>query len=100
MSTAVTQRFAELYLAGHPLDEPLINPLESDLSGLPRILVQAATGDSLAAEAHLLVERARSAGVEAGLELYPVPTHDFHVFWSFLPEAADAVQRGGEFLNA
>jgi len=100
VSTAVTQRFAELYLAGHPVDDPLLNPLEADLRGLPTILVQAATGDSLAPEAHLLVERGRAADVEISLELYPVPTHDFHVFWNFLPEAADAVRRGGEFLNA
>jgi acetyl esterase/lipase len=99
VSTAVTQRFAELYLAGHPSDDPLLTPLETDLRGLPPILVQAATGDSLAPEAHVLAERGRAAGVEISLELYPVPTHDFHVFWNFLPEAADALQRGGEFLN-
>ena len=99
VSPAVIQRFAELYLGGHPMDDPLLAPLATDLRGLPPILVQAATGDSLAPEARLLVERCREAGIDVTLELYPVPTHDFHVFWSFLPEAADAVQRAGEFLN-
>jgi epsilon-lactone hydrolase len=99
VSTAVTQRFAELYLAGHPIDDPLLTPLATDLSGLPPMLVQAATGDSLAPEAHLLVEAGSAAGVDITLELYPVPTHDFHVFWTFLPEAADALQRGGDFLK-
>jgi acetyl esterase/lipase len=99
ISTAATQRFAQLYLAGHPIDDPLLAPLSTELNGLPRILVQAATGDSLAPEAQLLVERGREAGLDIGLELYPVPTHDFHVFWTFLPEAADALQRGGEYLN-
>lgn len=99
VSAAVIQRFAELYLGGQPIDDPLLIPLTTDLRGLPPILVQAATGDSLAPEARLLVERGREAGVDVSLELYPVPTHDFHVFWNFLPEAADAVQRGGEFLS-
>jgi hypothetical protein len=36
--------------------------------------------------------------VEAALDLFPVPTHDFHVFWSFLPEAADALERAGQFV--
>jgi hypothetical protein len=27
-----------------------------------------------------------------------VATHDFHVFWSFLPEAADALERAGRFV--
>ena len=34
------------------------------------------------------------------LELYPADTHVFHVFWSFLPEAADALQRAGAFARA
>jgi monoterpene epsilon-lactone hydrolase len=38
--------------------------------------------------------------VDATLELYPADTHVFHVFWSFLPEAADALQRAGAFARA
>ena len=38
-------------------------------------------------------------GVDTRLELYPVPTHDFHIFWSFLPEAAEAVQQVGRFAK-
>ena len=29
--------------------------------------------------------------------IYPVPTHNFHVFWPFLPEACDAVDEAGRF---
>jgi epsilon-lactone hydrolase len=39
-------------------------------------------------------------GVDARLELYPVDTHDFQIFWSFLPEAAEAVQQAGHFAGA
>jgi monoterpene epsilon-lactone hydrolase len=35
--------------------------------------------------------------VDIRLELYPVATHVFHYFWSFLPEAADALQHAGSF---
>jgi monoterpene epsilon-lactone hydrolase len=28
-----------------------------------------------------------------------VPTHDFHVFWSFLPEARDAIDQLGRFVR-
>jgi epsilon-lactone hydrolase len=28
-----------------------------------------------------------------------VPTHDFHVFWSFLPEARDAIDQIGRFVR-
>ena len=94
-----TAQFAELYLSGHPADDPLVTPLDADLSGLPPLLVQAGTGDNLVNEARLLAERGAGAGVDVSLELYPVSTHDFHLFWTFLPEAADALHRVGEFLG-
>jgi acetyl esterase/lipase len=61
------------------------------------MLIQAATGDALLAHAHRLSEHARVCGVDAHLELYPTATHDFQLFWSFLPEAADAVERIARF---
>jgi epsilon-lactone hydrolase len=91
-------RFAGIYLAGHPADDPLLTPLQTDLADLPPLLVQAATGDSVVDEARALVEHARRCGVPAELDLYPVDTHDFHIFWSFLPEAIDAMERAGRFL--
>jgi acetyl esterase/lipase len=61
--------------------------------------VQAATGDKARPEARQLVERAREHGVDARFELYPADTHQFHVFWSFLPEAAEALQQAGAFVR-
>ena len=100
MARSLRDRFTEPYLNGHPIDDPFVSPLHADLTGLPRLLVQAATGDTLRAHALHLVERAQQAGLDARLELYPTAVHDFHVFWSFLPEAADALQRAAHFLHA
>jgi monoterpene epsilon-lactone hydrolase len=99
VSPEQTAQFAELYLSGHPADDPLVDPLGTDLSGLPPLLVQAGTGDDLVGDARLLAQHGAAAGVDVGLELYPVATHDFHLFWTFLPEAADALHRAGEFLT-
>jgi len=90
----------EAYLDGHPVEDPVVNPLVADLSGLPPMLVQAATGDLILPDARVLVDRALEHGVDAELDLYPADTHVFHVFWSFLPEAADALQRAGAFARA
>ena len=87
------------YLAGRPVDEPLLNPLKQDLTGLPPMLIQGATGDPTREDAHQLAERARAHGVEARLELYPVDTHSFQIFWSFLPEAREAIERAGQFID-
>ncbi|AKU17065.1 alpha/beta hydrolase fold domain-containing protein [Luteipulveratus mongoliensis] len=91
------RRFANAYLAGHPADDPIVNPLRADLSGLPPLLVQAAAGDERLTDAQTLTERAVEHGVNARLEIYPVDAHVFHIFWSFLPLAHDALRAAGEF---
>jgi acetyl esterase/lipase len=90
---------AGLYLGGHPADDPLVSPLSADLAGLPPMLIQAATGDPLLGEARQLADHAGDCGVDARFELFPVDTHDFHVFWSFLPEAAQALRQAGRFAR-
>jgi monoterpene epsilon-lactone hydrolase len=96
---AALRRSAEAYLGGHPVDDPVLSPLLAELTGLPPLLVQAATGDIVLDESRALVERATADGVDAQLELYPAETHVFHVFWSFLPEAADALGQAGGFIR-
>ncbi|MEV6428725.1 alpha/beta hydrolase [Nocardia sp. NPDC051463] len=87
------------YLTGHPDDDPLVAPLLADLTSLPPVLVQAGTGDNHLTDAHQLVDHARAHGVSISLELYPVATHNFRIFWSFLPEAADALRVAGRFIR-
>jgi acetyl esterase/lipase len=91
--------YVDAYLGGHPVDEPVLSPLTADLSGLPPMLIQAATGDPQREEAHLLAERARAHGVDTRLELYPGDTHAFQVFWSFLPEAIEGLSQAGRFVQ-
>ena len=95
----VNRRALEGYIAGHPVEDPVLNPLDADLSGLPPLLVQVATEDYVLPESRQLVERASEQGVDARLQLFPADTHVFHVFWSFLPEAADALQAAGAFTR-
>ena len=68
------------------------------MTGLPPLLVQVATGDIARHEAQALVDHASAHGVDARLELYPIDVHVFQLFWSFLPEAADALQHAGAFV--
>jgi monoterpene epsilon-lactone hydrolase len=86
------------YLAGHPADDPLLNPLRADLTGMPPMLIQAAAGDEGLPDAERLTEHARAHGVEARLEIYPVAAQSFQLYWSFLPEAADALDQVARFI--
>lgn len=98
-SPEMAHRLAQAYLAGHPVDDPLLSPLQTSLAGLPPLLIQAASGDAVLQEAQLLARHATQCGVETSITVYPVPTHDFHVFWSFLPEARDAIDQLGRFVR-
>jgi epsilon-lactone hydrolase len=96
----MSERVVAAYLAGHPVDDPVVSPLLADLSGLPPMLIQAATGDQYIAEAQALAARAAEHGVDARLELYPVATHVFQIFWTFLPEATEAIESAGRFARS
>ena len=82
-----------------PQSDPIVDPLSADLSGLPPMLVQAATGDARLADAKALAIRAREHGVDVRLEVFPVDAHAFQLFWSFLPEAADAMDMAGSYIR-
>jgi acetyl esterase/lipase len=93
------RRCVNAYLSGHPADDPIVDPLRADLSGLPPMLIQAATGDARLADAKALAARAQDHGVDTRVELFPVQAHAFQLFWSFLPEAADAMEAAGAFIR-
>jgi len=93
------RRCVQAYLSGHPADDPIVDPVHADLSGLPPMLIQAATGDARLGDAKALAAKANDHGVDARLELFPVQAHAFQLFWSFLPEAADAMEAAGAFIR-
>ena len=97
--TEILRRSTDAYLGAHPADDPVVSPLTADLTGLPPLLIQAATGDQLLDNANALTDRAREHGVDARLDLYSVDAHVFQLFWSFLPEAAEALQKAGRFAD-
>ena len=43
---------AASYLGDHPIDDPVVSPLRANLSGLPPLLVQVATGDAQREDAY------------------------------------------------
>jgi len=66
---------------------------------MPPLLIQPATDDPYCPESQALATRAREHGAHARLELYQVATHVSQVFWSFLPEATEALESAGRFVQ-
>jgi epsilon-lactone hydrolase len=89
---------AREYLGDADPTHPLASPLYADLRGLPPLLVQVGEDELLLDDARRLVERARAAGVDAALEVWPGLWHIFATQGTF-PESREAMRRLGHFLR-
>ena len=87
----VTQ-LAACYVQDADLADPLLSPIEADLSGLPPLLVHAARDETLYPSAVALAERAAGAHVRTEFHSVDDTVHSF-VLFPFLPG-------GGAALNA
>jgi acetyl esterase/lipase len=92
-------RIASLYLAGKSPQAPLASPIHADLRGLPPLLVQVGSIETLLEDANALTQRAQAAGVLAEWEVWEDMPHVWHHFAPILPEAQQAIARIGEFVR-
>nr|7AT2_A Chain A, EstD11 S144A [uncultured bacterium]7AT2_B Chain B, EstD11 S144A [uncultured bacterium]7ATD_A Chain A, EstD11 S144A [uncultured bacterium]7ATD_B Chain B, EstD11 S144A [uncultured bacterium] len=92
-------RMASMYLAGQDPRTPLAAPLYADLRGLPPLLIQVGTAETLLDDSVRLAERARAAGVQVTLEPWEDMIHVWQAFAAMLPEGQQAIERIGEFLR-
>ena len=88
------------YLNGQDARSPLAAPLYADLAGLPPLLVQVGTAETLLDDSTRLAERARKAGVKVTLEPWNDMIHVFQVFAPMLDEGQQAIDKIGEFVRA
>lgn len=84
--------------AGDPRD-PLVNPLYADLTGLGPIYIQVGGDETLLDDARLLDERARKAGVDSRLDVFPGMLHTFQMAAGRAPEADDAIRRLADWVR-
>ncbi len=92
--------FARLYVAEQDPHLPLISPHFGDLSRLPPLLIHAGADEILLSDAQRLADRARAAGVDVRLDIWPHMWHVWHVYTPFMPEAQQAVAAIGGFVQA
>jgi epsilon-lactone hydrolase len=90
---------ARCYLGDADLRTPLASPLYADLHGLPPLLLQVGDDEILLDDSTRLAERAREAGVEVRLAVWPGMWHVWHAFAPFVPEAQRAIDELGAFVR-
>jgi len=93
------REIARVYLAGQNPRSPLAAPLYADLHGLPPLLIHVGDAEALLDDSKRLAERAKAAGVDVTLEVWPEMPHVWHLFAHFLPEGQQAIDRAGEFVR-
>ena len=93
------QWFAGLYLDGADPRAPLAAPLYAELAGLPPLLIQVGTAETLLDDSTRLAARAEAAGVAVTLETWENMIHVWHLFAPLLSEGREAIGRAGAFIR-
>ncbi len=80
--------------------DPRLSPLYANLRGLPPLLIQIGAEEILRSGAEEMALRAKHAGVQTTLEIWPGMWHYWHLFVPFLPEAQQAMQKIVQFIHS
>jgi len=93
-------RMGKLYLADTDPKTPLASPLYADLTGLPPMLIQVGTAETLLDDSIRIAERLRAAGVSVELQQYEDLIHVFQAFAPIVPESLEAIEKVGAFVKS
>lgn len=91
---------AALYLNGVDPRTPLASPIYADLRGLPPMLIQAGSAETLLDDAVHLAGKAAAADVRITLQVWPDMIHAWHLFYPQLAEGRGALAEVGAFVRA
>jgi acetyl esterase/lipase len=94
------QTCADAYLDGADPKTPTASPVFADLQGLPPLLVQVGTAETLLDESIEFTKRAKAAGVDASIDVAQDMIHVWHAFADLLPEGREALDDLATFLDA
>jgi acetyl esterase/lipase len=92
--------FARHYLAGKDAASAEVSPLFASLKGLPPLLVQAGSRETLIDQIRAFATRAREAGTALTYSEYPHMVHVWHLLGGTTPDAARAIDEAGSFIRA
>jgi epsilon-lactone hydrolase len=93
------EQMARTYVPSGSLRDPLAAPLYGDLRGLPPLLIQVGSRETLLDDAVRMADRARKAGVEVELDVWQGQIHVWQIFASRLDEGEQAIQKLGAFIR-
>lgn len=78
---------------------PLVSPLYADLRGLPPMLIHVGADETLLDDSTALAERAKQAGVQVQINVWPAVPHVWQMFVQMMPEARASLRAAASFLQ-
>jgi acetyl esterase/lipase len=99
LSPYMAAQIRPMYLVNVDPHNPLASPLFGDLHGLPPLLIQVGSDEVLLSDSTSFAKRAKEAGVDVTLEVWPGMQHVWQFAASFLPEGRQAIERIGKFIQ-
>ncbi|TGE28043.1 alpha/beta hydrolase [Hymenobacter metallicola] len=82
-----------LYAGDVPLTSPLVSPVRARLHELPPLLLQTSDAEVLYDDVLAFAAKATKAGVPVTLQSFSGLVHWWHLFWRYVPEAREALDK-------
>jgi len=95
-----TNYIAEWYHRYTDIKHPLVSPLFADLTGLPPLLIQVGTRETLLDDSTRFAEAARNHGVEVDLQIWDDMFHVWHYYADWIPEGIQAFEQIAQFIDS
>jgi acetyl esterase/lipase len=100
ISRAYLAELATAYLNGADPRDPLVSPIHADLTGLPPMLIQVGSAETLLDDALRLAGVAAAADVAVALEVWPHMIHAWHLFYPEVAGGRRSLASAGRFIRA
>lgn len=94
------QELAAAYLHGGDPRMPMVSPIYADLRGLPPLLIQVGSAETLLDDAIRLAGVAAAADVRTTLQVWPNMIHAWHLFYAQLADGRRSLAEMGAFVRA
>jgi monoterpene epsilon-lactone hydrolase len=90
---------AGAYDGGVDRADPRLSPVFGDFKGLPPLDIHVGDAEVLLGDSLEVERKAKDAGVQVDLEIWPEMLHIWQVLWPTIPEGAAAVQKAAAFVR-
>ena len=99
ISKKYLDRFAKLYFPDLSNMSHLASPIIGEFSGLPDILIQVGSAETMLDDSTCFYEKAKKENVNAKLEIWEDMFHGWHANAHILKDAEDSIKSIGKFCT-